>query len=98
MGNLLVIVIGFIGVIVFLHLRKQAELANRLIKQYCNEQQLQWVSTAQAGISWYPHKGSLLRYKFNFEFSSNGENCYQASLLMAGPRVLQFIVPPYVIN
>ena len=40
MGNLLVIVIGFIGVIVFLHLRKQAELANRLIKQYCDEQQL----------------------------------------------------------
>ncbi|MCJ8351115.1 DUF3301 domain-containing protein [Moritella sp.] len=98
MGSLLVIVVGFIGVVIFSHLRKQAELANALIKQYCQQQQLQWLSTAQAGISWYPHKGSLFRYKFNFEFSSNGENAYQACLVMAGPTVLEFIVPPYAID
>lgn len=98
MGSLFVLVAGFIGVVMFLHLRRQAELANALITQYCQQQQLQWLSTAQAGISWYPHNGSLLRYKFNFEFSSNGENAYQACLVMAGPRVLEFVVPPYAID
>jgi len=33
MGSLLAIVIGFIGVVVFLHLRKQAELANSTIAE-----------------------------------------------------------------
>ncbi|KXO11920.1 hypothetical protein AKG98_4416 [Moritella sp. JT01] len=98
MGSLLTIVAGFIGVVIFIHLRKQAELANALIKQYCEQQQLQWLATAQAGISWFPHKGSLFRYKFNFDFSSNGENAYQGTLIMAGPTVLHFVVPPYAID
>lgn len=98
MGSLLAIIVGFMGVVIFLHLRKQAELANTLIKQYCQQQQLQWLSTAQAGISWCPHKSSLFRYTFNFEFSSNGENAYQATLIMAGPTVLHFVVPPYSID
>lgn len=49
MGSLLTIVVGFIGIVIFSHLRKQAELANALIKQYCQQQQLQWLSTSQAG-------------------------------------------------
>lgn len=98
MTNLLIILFGFIGIMVFKHLRKQAEIANSHIQQYCADQQLQWLSTAQSGIGWQPHKGSLFRYRFNFEFSSNGENCYQASLIMLGPRVMQFIVPPYTID
>ena len=98
MGSLFTIVIGFGAIVLFLHFRKQAERANQVIQQYCQEQELQWLSTAAAGLRWQPQYGHLLCYRFNFEFSSNGENCYQGTLLMAGPRDYQFILPPYQVN
>lgn len=97
MENLLLILFGFIGIMLFRHFRKQAELAHALIQDYCQQEQLQWLSTAQAGVGWQPHKSSLLSYKFNFEFSSNGENRYQGTLIMLGPLPSQFILPPYAI-
>jgi len=98
MTNLLIILFGFIGIMVFRHLRKQSELANKHILRYCEEQNLQWLSTAAIAIGWQPHKSSLFRYKFNFEFSSSGANCYQGTLIMLGPIADQFILPPYAID
>lgn len=98
MASLILIMIGFIGAVLFLHLRRQSEVANAIIQQYCREHDLQWVSTARAGQYWGPQKNGLLVYRFNFEFSSNGENCYQGTLLMSGLHSLSFIVPPYAID
>ncbi len=98
MGSLFLILLGFLGGVLFLHLRRQSEVANTIIRQYCRESGLQWISTARAGQYWAPQKNGLLVYRFNFEFSSNGENCYQGTLLMSGLHSISFIVPPYTID
>lgn len=74
---------------------RQNEEAKRYISAKCESLGLQVVSIARAGHRfrnngrWYWHT------RYQFEFSSQGDDCYEGYLDMVGFRAISFWVPPH---
>ncbi|MDP5254867.1 MULTISPECIES: DUF3301 domain-containing protein [unclassified Vibrio] len=76
--------------------RQQAERAHVLISHKCKQLDLQLISVSLHRLQW-PCATTEWRwiYQFQFEFSSLGDDCYQAILHMHGPRAQRWDIPPY---
>ena len=94
-------IIGFLFVCLliwqFWLFRTSTEKAMSMIRQYCETHHLQLVSVARTSQklkrSTKGHLNWLVEYQF--EFSSNGENKYTATMSIFGDKALSFDVPPY---
>lgn len=90
----LVVIIGQ-----FWRIRAISESANRYVVQYCEKQQLQFISIARGRTRPGIVQGKPdWKTQFIFEFSGNGEDKYQGVLEMEGLRAISTIVPPYKVN
>ncbi|MFC4656822.1 MULTISPECIES: DUF3301 domain-containing protein [Rheinheimera] len=80
----------------FLLQRKQDEVAEKLARQLCKQQQLQFLECARDG-----HQFARLDHRFRWftrykvDFSSDGESRYQGELRLSGLRYLSFQLPPH---
>ncbi|MBN7821419.1 DUF3301 domain-containing protein [Bowmanella sp. Y26] len=80
----------------FWRIRAMTEQAYRYMDNYCNKQGLQLLSLSRYKTRIRPYRGKLDWYcEFNFEFSGNGEDAYQGSLVMQGMQVTETNLPPY---
>ena len=79
--------------------RQIAEHANQHAQRQCQQLGVQFVSVAckkwRFGIL---RRGNIgVKSEFLFEFSSDGERLYQATLLMENTKLKQAIIPPHTI-
>ena len=73
-----------------------SEQTNTYLKQYCDKHGLQLLSVARAKTrSSFKYGKPDWHSKFNFEFSSNGEDRYTGEVELVGMRVLRTEVPPH---
>lgn len=97
-SNLLFILVIAFGISIFWKQRRQTELAKNYIEHRCEQHSLQLISVARAEQTYGWPKGPLdIKTRYNFEFSTNGMNCYQGYVLMKGYRVQEMYMPPYPI-
>jgi len=89
------LIIGFTGY-QFWRIRGISERTNVYLKQYCNSNNLQLLSVARAKTRFTFRYGKPdWHSKFNFEFSSNGEDRYTGEVELVGMHVLRTEVPPH---
>ena len=96
-----VLMLCIISVVVFQfwRIRGIAEHAKAYLKRYCEKSQLQLISVARTKTRLGVHKGKLdWRTEFSFEFSGNGEDSYQGTLIMSGLTIVDTQLPAYRIN
>ncbi|WP_102796598.1 DUF3301 domain-containing protein [Bowmanella denitrificans] len=80
----------------FWRVRAMSEKAYGYLQDYCNKQGLQLISLSRRKTRIRPFHGKLDWYcEFDFEFSGNGEDAYQGSLIMRGMQVTDTQLPPY---
>lgn len=75
-------------------LRQQSEFAKMLIERHCDKLALQLLSVARSRFNFKLNK-DFLQASFVFEFSSDGENSYQGTLMLNGLTQPRFILPAY---
>ncbi|WP_087023543.1 DUF3301 domain-containing protein [Thaumasiovibrio subtropicus] len=96
MSDLFVIVGVILIATLFWQQRKQSELANRLIKQRCEQLGLQLLSTSRGRYCFTSPQGKKGIFAlFHFEFSANGQDYYQGQCWMQGQHLLRFDIPPH---
>lgn len=82
--------------LLFWQQRRQAEIAKSIAARKCKELDLQLVSVALKG-----HKlktpGGIWRWHtvYQFEFSSLGDDCYKAEIIMQGFHLAKVTLPPH---
>ena len=77
--------------------RRQAELAEQLIQQYCQREQWQLISVARHEGELFPLLGRMLLQRascFCFEYSEEGEQRLQGELFLTGLQSPLFRIPP----
>ncbi|WP_070962765.1 DUF3301 domain-containing protein [Vibrio sonorensis] len=76
--------------------RRQSEIAKRTILRKCEHLELQLVSVALKGHRFRLPDGKWRWHtRYQFEFSSLGDDCYQGELIMYGFVSGQFDIPPH---
>lgn len=94
LGDLLAILLLCFLLFLFWQSRRQAELAQRAIARKCDCMQLQVVSVALATHRFTRSERRVwLRSRYQFEFSSTGDDCYIGQLDMWGFQVVKFHFP-----
>lgn len=96
-----IIVLLLLAVIAFQfwRIRGITERANRYLKAYCEQQQLQLISVARQKTRITFHRGKLdWLSEFMFEFSGNGEDTAIGILTMKGLHVTATDLPAYRVN
>ncbi|NDV89795.1 DUF3301 domain-containing protein [Alteromonas sp. 345S023] len=92
------LLLGFVA-FQFWRVRSISEIADRYIKQYCDNHNLQLLNTAR--------KKTRLTFKYRkpdwyslyaFEFSANGEDRYEGEIALVGQSVIRTTLPPYRMN
>ncbi len=75
--------------------REQAELAERLIRHYCNQQAWQLLSVCREGSGWPLLLAPLARKRslFVFEYSCDGQQREEGELYLTGLRQPLFRLP-----
>ena len=81
----------------FMYQRKMAESARRYIVNYCEKNQLQFISIAKlkTRLGFSKREGLLWKNDYHFEFSGDGESRYEGTLTMHGVRVYNIDMPVY---
>ncbi|MBR9726778.1 DUF3301 domain-containing protein [Shewanella intestini] len=91
MSDFLIIVAVVVIAAFFWQLRQMAELSKMFAEQSCAKQRVQFLSIAMVNAK--PtiggHTGLCWHTRFMFEFSTNGENLYQAHIHMKGKTILK---------
>ncbi|MEL3923540.1 DUF3301 domain-containing protein [Aeromonas enteropelogenes] len=90
LGILLLMAIGGL----FWQQRRQAELAWKYMRRYCQHHDLQLLSLARGKRELARQPLRLLTH-YQFEFSSDGESHYQGTLKMQGLHVVGVELPPH---
>ena len=99
LGDIVLLLIVAVIVFQFWRIRAIAEQAKAYLQVYCQRQQLQLISIARRKTRLTFHRGKLdWRTEFSFEFSGNGEDSYQGTLVMSGLSVLDTQLPAYRVN
>ncbi|TDF39531.1 DUF3301 domain-containing protein [Alteromonadaceae bacterium M269] len=99
LGDILVSVILITVIFQFWRIREIAEKAKSHLNQYCEDNDLQFISVARHKTRLTTVKGRLdWRCVFCVEFSSNGEDAYTGTLVMEGLHVASTDMPAYRIN
>lgn len=100
--NLVDIIILVLLVVIgaqFWRIRGIAEQAKRYLTHYCNKQQLQLISVARHKTRLTLQRGKLdWHCEFAFEFSGNGEDSSQGTLVMKGLQVVSTDMPAYRVH
>ena len=81
----------------FAAMRKIAERARALSKQYCEQQNLQFIAIARTStaIKFTKKHGLHAKTQYEFEFSGDGESSYKGTLIMIGNKADSFDLPVY---
>ncbi|MDC0610440.1 DUF3301 domain-containing protein [Vibrio sp.] len=74
---------------------KQNEVARRQIGIKCESLGLQVISVARAGHRFKRGDQWFWHTRYQFEFSSTGDDCYTGYLDMVGFRAQSFWIPPH---
>jgi hypothetical protein len=83
----------------FWRLRGIAEHCIDFSKQYCDKHNLQFISLARQSTRFTIYKGRLdWKITYTLEFSSNGEDAYEGSLVSIGKHIAAVTLPVYKIN
>ncbi len=94
MGYLLLILIVAVVLWAFWLQGQQTERVKLLIDQRCQQVNVQMLSVARErySVRWSP---LLIQTHYHFEFSANGDDCYQGHAVMSGLRVQSITMQPY---
>lgn len=84
----------------FIYLRKISEYARGHINNYCETENLQFISLARKSsrISFNKQQGPHWVSIFEFEFSGDGESSYLGEMTLKGYKVDKVTMPPYKIS
>ncbi|MCC2618154.1 DUF3301 domain-containing protein [Aestuariibacter halophilus] len=83
----------------FWRIRAITEAANRYMRHYCEQHSLQFIALARHKTRLRVYQGRLTWYnEFLFDFSGNGEDASQGTLVMLGNKVLRTDLPAYRIS
>ncbi|WP_158967058.1 DUF3301 domain-containing protein [Paraglaciecola sp. L3A3] len=94
--DLVLLIIILLVVASFWRLRAISESVKDYLENYCETRQLQLISVARDKTRIGSYRGKLdFQSVFVFEFSGNGEECYQGKVSMAGLTVLDTDTPAY---
>lgn len=76
--------------------RKQDELAEKMARHLCKQQQLQFLECARERhhLSKFQQR-TRWTTSYKIDFSSDGESRYQGELRLSGLRYLSLDLPPY---
>ncbi|NOH78953.1 DUF3301 domain-containing protein [Vibrio sp. RE86] len=82
--------------LLFWQQRRQAEIAKSIAARKCKELDLQLVSVALKGHKLKTPDG-IWRWHtvYEFEFSSLGDDCYKAEIIMQGFHLAKVTLPPH---
>ena len=96
LGSIIWLLVIIAVVAQFWVLRGISEGAQRFLHHYCQQNQLQLLSIARAKSRPVLYKGKLVwKNEFQFEFSGNGEDASQGTMIMMGYKVLTVDTPAY---
>ena len=99
LADIVVLLIVAVVAFQFWRIRAIAEQAKAYLQVYCQRQQLQLISVARHKTRLGFNRGKLdWHTEFHFEFSGNGEDSYQGTLIMSGLSVLDTQLPAYRVN
>ncbi|MDU0356090.1 DUF3301 domain-containing protein [Paraglaciecola aquimarina] len=94
--DLILFIVILVVVASFWRLRAISESVKEYLDNYCEQRQLQLISVARNSTRIGSYRGKLdFQSSFVFEFSGNGEECYQGKVTMAGLTVLDTDIPAY---
>ena len=97
--DVVVLLVVFVVMVQFWHIRAITEIANRYLSEFCEERQLQLLSVARFKTRIGLHRGKPdWHTTFVFEFSGNGEDKYTGTLAMQGRQVMNTDLPAYRIS
>jgi hypothetical protein len=99
LADIVILVIVVVVAAQFWRIRGIAEQAKRYLTQFCEKQELQLISVARHQTRLAFHRGKLdWRCEFVFEFSGNGEDSSQGTLVMRGLQVVSTDLPAYRVH
>ncbi len=94
--DIVIILVVFVIMMQFWHIRAITETANRYLAGFCEERDLQLLSAARYKTRIGMHRGKPdWHTTFIFEFSGNGTDKYTGTLLMQGRHVVDTDLPAY---
>ena len=100
MENVYLLLIFFLIFWYFVFIRKVAEKARYYAKQYCDKENLQYISIARRSSRLSVNKRHGLHWfsTFEFDFSGDGVSQYQGVLSMRSYKLEDIELPAYRIN
>lgn len=97
--DVVALMVAFVVILQFWHIRAITETANKHLVNYCNERQLQLLSVARTQTRPGLHRGKPnWNTVFEFEFSGNGTDRYAGQLFMKGKKVVTTELPAYRVS
>ncbi|WP_448564433.1 DUF3301 domain-containing protein [Thalassotalea ganghwensis] len=100
MENIYILLLFFLVFWYFVFIRKVAEKARYYAKQYCDKEDLQFITIARRSsrLSFNKRQGLNWLSVFEFEFSGDGVSQYQGVLSMRTYKLEGIDIPAYRIN
>lgn len=97
--DVVVILVVFVVMVQFWHIRAITETANRYLISFCEERELQLLSVARFKTRIGLHRGKPdWHTSFIFEFSGNGTDRYTGTLAMQGKHIIDADLPAYRVS
>ena len=97
--SLVILMLIVLVAIQFWRLRAIAEYIIPLAKQYCEKENLQFISLARKTTRFKGHRGKLdWQLTYYLYFSSDGENEYRGEIVCHGKHMLSIQLPAFRIN
>ncbi len=98
--NILVLIAIFLFAFQFWQLRRQTETAHAYAKDYCERNNLQFISLARKKTQIRLFRKKLLEWRseFEIEFSGNGEDSSTGSMILEDMRLVGITTQAYPIN
>ena len=97
MENIYILLIFFLICWYFIYLRKVAEFARIHTQQYCQKENLQYLSIARISsrLTFNKRMGIHWHSIFEFEFSGDGESQYIGRVLLRNYKLDKIDIPAY---
>lgn len=97
--DILILLFIIVVVVQFWRIRAISEQAKVHLTNYCDKNDIQFISIARTKTRIGIQRGKLdWNIEFIFEFSGNGEDRDQGTLYMSGLRLVNIELPAYRIN
>lgn len=98
--DIIVLIVISLVIFQFWQLRRQSEVALAYAKDYCERNNIQFISVARDHTRLVFFKRKLLEWhaKFQFEFSGNGEDSNYGELVLIDLRLVNVTTEVYKMN